>query len=313
MDINTLIYNDVDQLSHAIKRADLEIYQLGSGKFEGTLSKMGGNKHTIDVGKYKNRVLSNATQASDAITFAAIIENSGSCQFKSKQITNTAIACLKEGSETSFDIAQNTTWTLFKTQRKTLESIGFDFSKLTETLIAHPDDYVSKNIINIKNLIIELDQLSFEESLLLNEDIIFDTMLSYYIDEYSSTNDYTIMKTGNCDYIAGKVYDYILSHSRYVPTLEEICVVTGEQARTLQRCFKKRYNLSIWTFQKIHRLHMSRQQFILPLKDTNITKVALEHGFTHFSRFSRDYKDLFGELPSSTMKTGRDKMGSIEG
>jgi len=309
MNINTLTYNDVDQLSHAIKRADLEIYQLESGQFEGTLSKMGNKRHTIDVGRYKKRVLSNATQASGAITFAAIIENSTSCQFKSKQITNTAIACLKEQSETSFDIAKNTTWTLFKTQPKTLESLGFDLSTLTETLITHPDNYISKNILNIKNLITELDQLSFEESILLNEDIIFDRMLSYYIDEYSSTSDYTTMKTGNCDHLAGKVYDYILSHSSYVPTLEEICLVTGDQARTLQRCFKKRYNLSIWTFQKVHRLHMSRQQFILPLKDTNVSKVALEHGFTHFSRFSREYKDLFGELPSNTIKVGKQKLG----
>ena len=311
MDISTITYNDVDQLSHAIKRADLEIYQLEHGQFEGTLSKMGRDGYTIDVGSYKNRVLSNATQAFDAITFAAITENGGSCQFKSKQITNTAIACLKERSETSLEVAKNTTWTLFKIQRNTLESIGFDLSTLTETLIAHPDNYISKNIINIKNLIRELDQLSFEDSILLNEHIIFDTMLSFYMDEYSNTDEYFRVNMRNCDYVAGRVYDYITSHSGYVPTLEEICLATGEQARTLQRCFKKRYNLSIWTFQKIHRLHMSRRQFILPLKDTNITKVALEHGFTHFSRFSRDYKDLFGELPSSTMKTGRQKMGII--
>ena len=131
------------------------------------------------------------------------------------------------------------------------------------------------------------------------------------MDEYSNTGEYFSLNMRNCDYVAGRVYDYITSHSGYVPTLEEICLTTGEQARTLQRCFKKRYGLSIWTFQKIHRLHMARRQFILPLKESNITKVALEHGFTHFSRFSRDYKDLFGELPSSTMKTGRQKMGII--
>ena len=34
----------------------------------------------------------------------------------------------------------------------------------------------------------------------------------------------------------------------------------------------------------------------------NITQVALNNGFTQLGRFSSYYKDMFGELPSQTVK-----------
>ena len=34
----------------------------------------------------------------------------------------------------------------------------------------------------------------------------------------------------------------------------------------------------------------------------NITEVALDYGFSHLGRFSSDYRKLFGELPSETVR-----------
>ena len=34
---------------------------------------------------------------------------------------------------------------------------------------------------------------------------------------------------------------------------------------------------------------------------TTVTDVAMGLGFTHMGRFSKAYKDLFGELPSDTL------------
>jgi AraC family ethanolamine operon transcriptional activator len=38
--------------------------------------------------------------------------------------------------------------------------------------------------------------------------------------------------------------------------------------------------------------------------DTMVKQVALDNGFVHLGQFSRDYKQLFGELPSETLQRG---------
>lgn len=34
----------------------------------------------------------------------------------------------------------------------------------------------------------------------------------------------------------------------------------------------------------------------------NVTQTALDHGFTHFGRFSVAYRQMFGERPSDTLR-----------
>ena len=36
--------------------------------------------------------------------------------------------------------------------------------------------------------------------------------------------------------------------------------------------------------------------------DTSVKQVAIANGFSHLGQFSRDYKQLFGELPSETLR-----------
>jgi AraC family ethanolamine operon transcriptional activator len=39
----------------------------------------------------------------------------------------------------------------------------------------------------------------------------------------------------------------------------------------------------------------------------SVTDAATELGFWHFGHFSRDYKELFGELPSETRERSRNR------
>ena len=36
--------------------------------------------------------------------------------------------------------------------------------------------------------------------------------------------------------------------------------------------------------------------------DTTVGRVAYEHGFHHLFRFARDYRRIYGEAPSATLK-----------
>ena len=56
-------------------------------------------------------------------------------------------------------------------------------------------------------------------------------------------------------------------------------------------------------YLKQKRLEAARRTLLAasPLT-TSVTEVATQWGFFHLGRFARDYSQLFGELPSETLK-----------
>ena len=62
----------------------------------------------------------------------------------------------------------------------------------------------------------------------------------------------------------------------------------------------------LWIYPKkfINLLKLNRAHEDLlytDLKTTNVSDIATKWGFSHFGRFAKDYKDLFGVLPSETL------------
>ena len=56
-------------------------------------------------------------------------------------------------------------------------------------------------------------------------------------------------------------------------------------------------------YLKQKRLEAARKTLLAAEPSTtSITEVATQWGFCHLGRFARDYRQLFGELPSETIK-----------
>jgi AraC family ethanolamine operon transcriptional activator len=75
--------------------------------------------------------------------------------------------------------------------------------------------------------------------------------------------------------------------------------ITGLSSRTLQRIFNDQTGMSPLHYLKYRRLNGVRRVLREPHADpTQVKQIAYQYGFRHLGQFSRDYKQLFGELPS---------------
>lgn len=85
--------------------------------------------------------------------------------------------------------------------------------------------------------------------------------------------------------------------------LADVCQALGVSQRTLQVAFAEGLGLSPMRYLKLRRLQAVRER----LKRTSVDELtvslaAREAGFVDLSRFSRDFKHLFGQLPSATRR-----------
>jgi AraC family ethanolamine operon transcriptional activator len=77
----------------------------------------------------------------------------------------------------------------------------------------------------------------------------------------------------------------------------------GVSERTLRYGFQDLFGMSPLKYLKTVRLHRARQSLQRANSSrTTVLREAMRSGFWHLSRFSSEYKNYFGELPSATLR-----------
>jgi AraC family ethanolamine operon transcriptional activator len=86
-------------------------------------------------------------------------------------------------------------------------------------------------------------------------------------------------------------------------SVPEFARKTGINQRSLELLFNK--TLGITPRQYLYRLrlhHVHRELQLRRPAERCVTEVAASWGFSELGRFAGDYRHLFGELPSATLK-----------
>lgn len=96
--------------------------------------------------------------------------------------------------------------------------------------------------------------------------------------------------------------DFLHANLHRSLTVLQIAEVTGVSVRALQAGFQRHYNTSPLRYLRNIRLEAAHEELSSPENHLGIGEVALKWGFTHFGRFSAEYKAAYGQYPSETIK-----------
>ena len=86
-------------------------------------------------------------------------------------------------------------------------------------------------------------------------------------------------------------------------TLEHIAAAARCSVRSLQRAFHDSRQTSVMHYVKIQRLHRVRHELRNADEARSVTDAAMRWGFLQLGQFAADYRRLFGELPSHTLRS----------
>ena len=88
-------------------------------------------------------------------------------------------------------------------------------------------------------------------------------------------------------------------------SLGAVAAGVGLGLRSLQIVFRATLGVSPRRRLAQIRLDQARRRLLNPAPGETVTSIALECGFTHLGRFTAAYLQMFGELPSQTLKRAR--------
>ena len=99
-----------------------------------------------------------------------------------------------------------------------------------------------------------------------------------------------------------KAVDLIESRSRDAVTVAELERHVGISGRTLRHAFEVEFGVSPKQYVMAFRLNKVRSQLMnRDPRHEPIADIANDWGFWHMGQFARDYRRMFGELPSETL------------
>ncbi|WP_081972661.1 helix-turn-helix domain-containing protein [Leptolyngbya sp. KIOST-1] len=100
--------------------------------------------------------------------------------------------------------------------------------------------------------------------------------------------------------------DYMRSHMDQALTLTDLCEALGTSTRALCYGFQEMFGISPMAYLKILRLQSSYRVLKASAPGArNVTDVATQFGFYHLGYFAKDYRQMFGELPSETLSRNK--------
>ena len=307
---NVKIYDDFDDFAESVPW-DLEFTQLSPGKFQADLTSFGDMD--IQVGEtIYNRALLQKGSVPSGVTFAVHHPDSAPIYWRYLDFPANGIIVFPENNEHQglsqpnhhpFTVTISEQFLTIVAEDLGLPEINH-FVLKGEVLICDPmaihriQTYLMSLCAAMKNTGGKLldTMISYETKWKIARLLLLALASSK---NAKSTKRQLIRRKRVVD----RVLEYIdtdLATSRSVP---ELCRVAGVDERTLRNYFYELFSLSPKKYINCYRLNVVRSALKrMDSPKISIVDIANEAGFWHMGQFAKDYRKLFGELPSETFR-----------
>jgi AraC-like DNA-binding protein len=104
--------------------------------------------------------------------------------------------------------------------------------------------------------------------------------------------------------IMARFENVLTAHAGHPLTIFEICALVGVPERTLRVCCAEFLGVSPTRYLLLRRLNMARSALRrADPASTSVAKIAREYQFSQLGRFAVTYRTIFGEMPSTTLRS----------
>lgn len=306
--------SDVSEQQAAQDWLPFEIAQISSGDYEGQIREIGNHDVRVVFEQQNCDVHKRGIMDAKLCTVSFVRSTNTTLRFSEYNAFNNALFFLPSNTELDIQVGANVETVYYRFEESTLLESARTINPqrwentpntlmLFDALDRRPldrftDALYENSVFNPSNNLSQHETgmaATFMEQVLLALD-------SSQINE--TTTPDIIARRRACE-LVNQAIDYVNSklESHICPSIVDICTDLKISQRNLQYCFKKVLDISPNAYLYRLRLNRVRAQLLRPKdSDVTVTEVAFHWHFWHLGRFSSDYVQLFGELPSATLR-----------
>jgi AraC family ethanolamine operon transcriptional activator len=306
---------DVDEHVEQLQDWNLRYEQLDEGRFSGQFTDVRWPGVQLFVEKTTRRIRQRGLLRADSIGFGMLLDGKGDVAVNAVRAgAGSLIAC----DSTELDICTPTECTLagIVIDAPVLRGVTGDVALMEGVL--RPGAMLSMTppaaeMARWRTLLLDaVSALTARPGLVAEAGLrrqLEQDLLAGLVDAVSAAcRDDQVVSRDQRKRVVDRACDLFLERPDDPPTLAEVCLRVGASPRKLGYCFQDVLGISPARYVKSVRLNAVRRE-LSRLRDpeTSVYDVAARWGFWHFGHFSSDYKRQFAELPSETLRRGRER------
>ncbi|SKB15009.1 putative Transcriptional regulator, AraC family [Planktothrix sp. PCC 11201] len=307
------LFEDFDQWTEAFKTWNLTANQLSQGKFKGELAIAQFGCLQLIYASANQAMQIVGDKPPNTLTFGTLLTSQDQELIAHNQRLNQKVLFGLDPTRETYIINQ-------KLCRVGIVVVSTNvFHQYTDLMKykSFNDTFFHKNIVHIdpnklSNFKTYLQQLFYLLQTnptwlqqLQTQKLIVEDCLPLLIDTLRFDQDFFdsgIPKLGRYQMIK-EVEDFMIANIDQPLTLKDLYTAVKTSPRTLSYGVHDLFGMSPMEYLKIKRLNGVRRTLkTCDPNQTTISGIATHWGFWSMGHFSRDYKQLFGELPSETLK-----------
>jgi len=304
-------FTDFEEFTQATRAWDLDFIQLDRGNFETEITQVGVGNFLLAQASFNRFIDQRGSSPPGLWTFAILADKSSDIIWRGRQVGKKSLMIYAPGSEIDaqsrpgFDVytlsypeslldelAQMSEIPSFRTLIESSDLVAANSSELSKCReqTKHVLSAIKEQPLKLNSRAM-LDEMKFSLSQQLISILVF-SRPEYHKPSYRKRNR-----------ALGRAKAYLREHGEEPVTVRDLCRVSEVSERTLRYAFLEQFGVSPKSYLLAMRLNGVRRQLShADSSSATIADVANHWGFWHMGQFAKDYRRLFGELPSETLR-----------
>lgn len=307
---------DSDEHAESLKDWDQTYDQISPGNFEGRVVDMRFKGLQVFRETTNRSVSQNGSCWDGCFVVGIPVSMKGSGLFSRQVLTRDSMLTFHSGQDFSLTTPEEFDIVALAIRKETLfETMSVEgHDSLPAVFPSGPTVMVADQslIAELRNCLLAIfDPANFEPSLLRYPQVqrAMSSAIIGHLTEVLQASNRAPLPTrsfaGRCQ-VVREATDYAMSHTSEPITVADLCEKLNISRRMLNYCFQDALDLNPVHYLRSLRLNGVRRE----LRDPDgggqqIRDIAAKWGFWHMPRFAAEYRALFGELPSETIRQTR--------
>ena len=303
--ISTMISDDFDEITEAVKGWNMEFQKLDTTPFHGEITQCFMPSLVLGKAHFNCRLKQLGETPKGLRTFAIPVKESLNMLWRNQHVDGNDLLLFPDSNELQASISENFNIFTVSIKEELLHEAAERTGSLGLAKAIKSSEVFKCDRTQMDALLSSLQQClssqleNSSEDSAVTCDHITDQLVQLMTNSPNISPKNTTKRRLNAVLSADK---HILEHPEHPPSIQELCTATRTSKRTLEYAFHEHYKMSPKAYMNNLRLHAVRKQLrAASPENIHVCDAANNWGFWHMGQFAADYRKLFGINPSQTL------------